>query len=362
MFIAHVSRRQLLGVATLGAAMPFVVGAAGDASTGAPARASSKDDESTPPGLRITSEDFRTIGVFAAGFTSEDTIRRPGSIVLSNIDAESLSLSLEFDPRLYDVSDGVTLTNDDGTLYIETPALTVISPSRSVLTFQIDAAAMGQDDAEVSIPLAPADRYPAEDLAPVTDTTVTVSSAGDAVVRETWGTISSTPLSRAWGAEVSAGWADVAVSQAGATRQYRVPTVIRCRSIGPQAIPERAVVTVTLDGAITSPPVLTSVMIDDEPAELARFGTSLRRDGGAYLFDVTTPDEVAAQSTLMLVFVDPVRRGRTEPRVDSLHMATVTLRAPENAAERRRTTTSDSAVDISSSGNPLAPDAATGTI
>jgi hypothetical protein len=362
MFIADVTRRQLLGVATLGAAMPFVVGAAGDEPAAPPTRASSEDGESTSPGLEMTSVEFRTIGVFAAGFTSEDTIRCPRSITLSNIDAESLSLSLEFDPRLYDVSDGATLIDDDGTLYIETPAPTIISPSRSVLTLQIDRAARRQGDAEVSIPLAPADRYPAEDLAPVTDTTVTVSSAGDSVVRATWGTTSTTPLSRVWGAEVSAGWADVAVSQAGATRQYRVPTTIRCRSVGPQAIPERTVVTVTLDGAITSPPVLASVMIDDEPAELARFGTSLRRDGGAYLFDVTMPDEVAAQSTLMLVFVDPVRRARTEPRVDSLHVATVTLRAPESATERRRSTTSDFAVDISSSGNPLAPDAATGTI
>jgi hypothetical protein len=362
MFQTELSRRHALSVAA------FAVGALLLAIpvTARPAAAAEQDDEPAGGQFFLTGDATHEIGVLEQGFAAEHLVQVALSAAVTGAAGEPFSLSLEFDPRLYDTSDGLIVERGTNLTFVALSEPSLLSPTRTIVTADVPALEGSERtpraEAALSLPLRPADRYPGDDIGPVTDTALTVTLTDGRSARTTWGTTATTPLAAVWGVELSAGWSDLAVTQEGDLRQYRVPTTVRCASVGPGSVPGGAVLTVTLDGTLTTPPSLTSALIDDAEGDVSRFTVTDESVDGTRLLHVALPDTLPAGSTVTLLFEPAPVTARSRPKVTSIHVATVTLAAPEQPTARRRTTGVDVAVDISPSGTPLTTDAATGTI
>lgn len=334
--------------------------------TSRPAAATEQDDEPASGQFFLTGDATHEIGILEQGFATEHLVQLALSAAVTGAESEPFSLSLEFDPRLYDTSDGLIVERGTSLTLVTLSEPSPLSPTRAIVTADVPALEGSERTppvgAAISLPLRLAARYPDDAIGPVTDTALTVTLTDGRSARTTWGTTATTPLAAVWGVELSAGWSDLAVTQEGDLRQYRIPTTVRCTSVGPESTPGGALLTVTLDGALTTPPSLTSALIDEAEGDVSRFSVTDESVDGTRLLHVALPDALPAGSTVTLIFEPAPVTARSRPRVTSIHVATVTLAAPDQPTVRRRTTGADVAVDISPSGTPLSTDAATGTI
>lgn len=334
--------------------------------TSRPAAATEQDDEPASGQFFLTGDATHEIGILEQGFATEHLVQLALSAAVTGAESEPFSLSLEFDPRLYDTSDGLIVERGTSLTLVTLSEPSPLSPTRAIVTADVPALEGSERTppvgAAISLPLRLAARYPDDAIGPVTDTALTVTLTDGRSARTTWGTTATTPLAAVWGVELSAGWSDLAVTQEGDLRQYRIPTTVRCTSVGPESTPGGALLTVTLDGALTTPPSLTSALIDEAEGDVSRFSVTDESVDGTRLLHVALPDALPAGSTVTLIFEPAPVTARSRPKVTSIHVATVTLAAPDQPTVRRRTTGADVAVDISPSGTPLSTDAATGTI
>lgn len=334
--------------------------------TSRPAEAAEQDDEPASGQFFLTGDATHEIGILEQGFATEHLVQLALSAAVTGAESEPFSLSLEFDPRLYDTSDGLIVERGTSLTLVTLSEPSPLSPTRAIVTADVPALEGAERTppvgAAISLPLRLAVRYPDDAIGPVTDTALTVTLTDGRSARTTWGTTATTPVAAVWGVELSAGWSDHAVTQEGDLRQYRIPTTVRCTSVGPDSTPGGALLTVTLDGALTTPPSLTSALIDEAEGDVSRFSVTDESVDGTRLLHVALPDALPAGSTVTLIFEPAPVTARSRPKVTSIHVATVTLAAPDEPTVRRRTTGADVAVDISPSGTPLTADAATGTI
>jgi len=352
MFRTELSRRQALSVAVVAIGAPLLT----TPLTSRRATAAGQDDEPASGQFFLTGDATHEIGILEQGFATEHLVQLALSAAVTGAESEPFSLSLEFDPRLYDTSDGLIVERGTSLTLVTLSEPSPLSPTRAIVTADVPALEGSERTppvgAAISLPLRLAARYPDDAIGPVTDTALTVTLTDGRSARTTWGTTATTPLAAVWGVELSAGWSDLAVTQEGDLRQYRIPTTVRCTSVGPESTPGGALLTVTLDGALTTPPSLTSALIDEAEGDVSRFSVTDESVDGTRLLHVALPDALPAGSTATLLFEPAPVTARSRPKVTSIHVATVTLAAPDQPTVRRRTTGADVAVDISPSGTP----------
>ncbi|AMM20046.1 hypothetical protein AX769_07550 [Frondihabitans sp. PAMC 28766] len=207
--------------------------------------------------------------MFEKGFGHVSTVDVPQSITVTGVASSGASLTVEmsFDQHLF--RPGGTAVASCGSRIMTAP----VTPITGGCRFEIRVPP-GRGDVVVLLPLTVVSAYPHEDVGPVSPAVVTVSTAAGVVA--TLRANPSAPIDAITaGAELEVGWASTVVRDQGRKANYRVPSLIRCTSVGPLALPVGTMIEIATDKRLASPPRVVSVILDGRDLGVAALERSV---------------------------------------------------------------------------------------
>ncbi len=289
-----------------------------------------------------------------APYLTVGTIRIKGS-------AASLSEALaevRFDPRVVQLtSRDAFLSHHRDVLRLDVDAVPSDSGLLTMRLPHLVESRPGPIETTVSLPLAMRDLYPHEDVGPAMPTTASLRSSDTSrVIATAGGSPGKSSGGRAWGAEITAVWSDIAVDT---EHTYSYPAFIRLDSVGPGPVPVHSEVTLVADPNLVGL-TLTSAFVGDTPAKGSRSAPSVSAEE---LSDGVTRvvlfEALAAGKSLSLA-IDAVAAA-SPVSARELTYSRCTFQGPGDPDLFQRCTGLETATALSASAHPRDPAAISGT-
>lgn len=313
--------------------------------------------ETLPSPIRAAPTQPRMINTFSADFGTVFS-SSVGSVVQLSCDHKvetGARCEVTYDARLYEVSTPMIITPRH---VKSAEAQTTVEGNLGQATFAVDSAFGGEDgDLAVLVPLIPRELYPAENIGRIATPVMRVVTTDGSATHVELGMSDEEAVAVPWGVELSGSWVEIPVREGRAARTYRLPALVRLRSVGPGPIPAGTVVAVTLDRSVASGCVVTDVVLDNEPIANTGFTTSSSVDGDELRTRVRLPESIESGRILEMTLATTTASA---PQLDGIVFARVYSQGVIAADRPERVTGRTTLIDVTNSGAADSVGAASG--
>lgn len=342
------TRRSLIGASGAGIA----IGVLDLASYPAAAHASSGGGE-----FSIVDRKTMPLTTYSADWSTQHTLSAPVYLELSQSAGSGgdFAATIAFDAGLFEPSETVDLFQGSSVRTVVVAVGATLPDGRAQATFGMDRG-LGDDESSrvnFAIPLIRRQAYPSENSGAAAPLSLTVTSTtGVTTLVRQWVSIPGRSGLTPWAADVTAGWSEVPVIQAGKAVGYRFPSAIHILSVGPFAVPP-GTLTVAVDPRAIATVGLLEATLDGVPIVVTTTSVS---DKYTRELSMSIVSEIPAGSTVVLRIVGEGIPG--DPALATTRHATALFTTAAGPLRPRRAGGIVELTDLTSSGNPLVPETA----